>query len=39
MGSIMFPNKNVSNGELMPKEVAKKDAVEFLKQYYASMKK
>ena len=39
MGSIMFPNKNVSNGELMPKEEAKKDAIDFLRQYYASLKK
>ncbi|CAB4036559.1 nitric oxide synthase, brain-like isoform X1, partial [Paramuricea clavata] len=38
-GSIMFPRKNISNGELMPKEVAKKDAVDFLRQYYASLKK
>jgi hypothetical protein len=35
----MFPRKNISNGELMPKEVAKKDAVDFLRQYYASLKK
>ncbi|XP_028400716.1 nitric oxide synthase, brain-like isoform X2 [Dendronephthya gigantea] len=38
-GSIMFPTKNSSNGELMPKDMAKKDAVDFLRQYYASLKK
>ena len=39
MGSLMFPEKNMSTGELMPKEEAKKDAVDFLRQYYVSLKK
>ena len=38
-GSIMFPSKNTSDGELLPKDIAVKDAVDFLRQYYISIKK
>ena len=39
MGSVMFPAKNMSAGELIPKEEAKKDAADFLQQFYTSLNK